>query len=127
MILVPYFIDKVNPDWTSLGIFLCNGGRAVWDLDESDTDSEITAMLLENGFPIIQLRRSGTTIFAEVDFTRLKMDHFYIWSEINHTTSEKDVWRIFKIPNALWSCLVFKEQYWKSVTLPFDTNLIPAI
>ena len=126
MILVPYFWDTTNPNWTTLGVFLSSGGREAWELDGSETDSEIMAQLLENGFPVTHLSRTGNTVCAHVDLARLKMDHFYHWSEINHTSSKEDVWRTFKIPNALWTCPVFKEHFWKSAALPFDATLVPA-
>lgn len=126
MILVPYFWDTTNPDWSTLGLFLCSGGRAVWSLDDTDTDAEIRAMLAENGFPVARLHRQSGTVHAEIDRSRLKMSHFYQWSEIDYKTSEEDVWRIFKIPCALWSCPVFKEKFWKSAALPFDRCLVPV-
>jgi hypothetical protein len=126
MILVPYFWDTTNPNWTTLGVFLSSGGREVWTLDDSETDAEITSQLLENGFPVTGLTHQGNVVYALIDQARLKMTHFYQWSEVNHKSSQEDVWRTFKIPNALWSCLVFKEHFWKSAALPFDGSLVPT-
>jgi hypothetical protein len=126
MILVPYFWDTVNPDWTTLGVFLSSGGKEAWMLEDSETDAEIIAQLLENGFPVTKLTRLGAAVYALIDQARLKMAHFYQWSEVNHTSSEEDVWRTLNIPNALWSCPVFKEHFWKSTALPFDGSLVPA-
>lgn len=124
MILIPYFWDTTNPNWTTLGLFLSSGGREAWELDDSETDAEIMAQLLENGFPVTRLTRLGGAVYALIDQSRLKMAHFYHWSEVNHTS--EDVWRTLNIPNALWSCPVFKEHFWKSAALPFDATLVPA-
>jgi hypothetical protein len=126
MILVPYFWDTANPNWTTLGVFLSSGGKEAWDLDDSETDAEIMSQLLENGFPVTDLTHVDNIVYARIDLTRLKMDHFYHWSEVNYKSSEEDVWRTFKIPNALWSCTVFKEHFWKSAALPFDGSLVPT-
>jgi len=124
MILVPYFWNTTNPNWTTLGLFLSNGGREAWTLDGTETDGDITDMLLENGFPVAGLIRTKNAVYASVDENRIKMAHFYQWSEMNPTS--EDVWRIFQIPTALWSCPVFKDHYWKAAALPFDGSLVPA-
>ena len=116
MILIPYFIDKVNPNWLKLNIFLRSGGRETWF--EDGTDKAIQKMLKENGFPLINIKREQGVIYAEVDSSKLLMDDFYKWNEIDPSESDEDVWRSFLIPRSLWSCSVFKDNFWKSSGLP---------
>jgi hypothetical protein len=80
-------------------------------------------MLKDNGFPIINLKRSSTAIFATVDVSKLRLADFYLWSDIDPKTSENDVWRLYKIPTALWSCPVFQDNFWKtSDILPISSG-----
>jgi hypothetical protein len=124
MILVPYFVDKRNPNWITLGVFLCEGGRSAWGID-AENDSDITAMLLDNGFPVIKFdRRLPGTVFAQIDYDRIKMEHFYLWDEIDPKKSENDVWRFFKIPRSLWSCPIFRDHFHKSVDMIGDVNKV---
>jgi hypothetical protein len=118
MILIPYFSHLKTPDWLSIGVFLCEGGRTMWSVDDTDTDAEITEMLLENGFPVEKIEHMDGVIYARIDYGRIKMAHFYQWHEIDPTTSENDVWRSFSIPRTLWSCPVFKDHFWKTSGLP---------
>jgi len=126
--LVPYFKDvSSNPNWINLGIFLCEGGRSLWSLEESDTDADIKSMLKDNEFPVLNLRHLGNIIYAEIDMSAIKMSDFYQWTDlINPKTSESDVWRTLPIPKALWSCPVFKEHFWDSANLPIriDSSLV---
>ena len=114
-------------NWIRLGLFLCTGGRSAWSIDDTDTDVQITEMLLENGFPVTKLHRTKTITYAEIDYSRLNMKNFYTWDEIQPRTSEEDVWRILKIPVALWSCPVFKEHFWKSASLPLVLSIPEAV
>ena len=123
MILVPYFSDTQKPNWMRIGIFLCEGGRSTWYIEDSDKDKEIKKMLLTNGFPVEKLERVNGTVYAKIAHSGLKMGDFYMWNEVDPKTSENDVWRIFNIPTALWSCPVFKEQFWKSTNLPVAAQL----
>jgi len=123
MILIPFFWDTTNKDWARFGIFLCSGGREVWSVDDSDTESEIRSMLLENGFPVLEFTKTDGVMYARIDHIRLKLSHFYLWDQVNPKKSEEDVWRIIKIPRALWSCDVFKEQFWKTACLPIRIGL----
>ena len=125
--LIPYFKDVSDPNWIHLGLFLCEGGRSVWRLEESDTTESIKEMLLDNGFPVLDLKHIGQTIYAEIDRASLKMSDFYEWTDLtNPKTSESDVWRRLPIPTALWSCPVFKEHFWDSAKLPIviDSSLV---
>lgn len=122
--LVPYFKDVSNPNWIHLGVFLCEGGRSVWSLDVSDSDSDIQAMLLDNGFPVLNLRRVGSTVYAEIDRGAIKMTDFYEWTDVDPMKSTSDVWRILTIPVALWSCPVFKEHFWAEAKLPLVIDLV---
>ena len=123
MILIPFFKDTQNPNWLKMGVFLCSGGREFWTVD--GTDSEISEMLLENGFPVLKIERSGDTVYAEIDASRLKLQNFYLWSEVDHTTATEDVWRIYTIPTSLWTCSIFKEHFWKTSGIQaFSQHLI---
>ena len=99
---------------------MCNNGTETWYIDDKDTNKQITKTLLENGFPLINLQRDKNYVYAKIDYTRMKLQNFYLWDQINPKdfTEPKDVWRIFNIPNALWSCPIFKEHYWSMASLP---------
>lgn len=116
MILLPYFIDTSNPNWYKVNLFLSDGGRNFWHTD--DTEKQVKKMLKENGFPLINLKVEQGVMYANIDSTKLNMSEFYQWSEVDPHTSEDDVWRTFLIPNALWSCPVFKQEFWASSGLP---------
>jgi hypothetical protein len=81
-------------------------------------------MLKENGFPLLSLKTEQGVMYANIDSTKLNMPDFYQWSELDDPNkSEDDVWRTFLIPTALWSCPVFKHEFWTSTGLPlFLTN-----
>lgn len=114
MILIPFFWDTSDLNWIQFGVFLCSGGRQFWSVDDTDTDDQIREMLQENGFPTLEIKRTPDSIFAEIDRETIQISNFYLWSEINPKTSEEDVWRLYKIPKALWSCPIFKEHWWRT-------------
>jgi hypothetical protein len=118
MILIPYFWDTSNPNWIRFGIFLCSGGRSLWEVEQS----EIEEILEENGFPLLSMNTIDKTIYAKIDPT-INISNFYMWDDVNYKTTDLDVWRITKIPVALWSCEIFKQYFWKSVNLPEGTEL----
>jgi len=118
MILIPFFWDSEGTkEWINFGVFLCSGGRQYWSVDDGMSSEDITAMLNDNGFPVANICVNAGLIFAEIDRTKLCMEDFYLWSEIDPKTSEQDVWRIYKIPAALWSCPVYKQHFWKTSAL----------
>lgn len=117
MILVPYFRDTRNPDWTKYGVFLCEGGKSLWSVEDKATLASVKKMLKENDFPLLNLKKVDGVLYAEIDVTQLVLDNFYVWSEVS-LGSDNDVWRILDIPTALWSCAVFKEHYIKESMLP---------
>jgi hypothetical protein len=122
MFLVPYFWNIQNPNWATLGLFLMDMGTARWGLEGGETEKEIEAVLLENGFPVVRLWRPQAPeaeglIFAEMDVSRLKLENFYLWKELSPESpedSEKDCWFTFQIPKKLWTCKIFQETFWKS-------------
>ena len=124
MILLPYFIDTSNPNWLKLTLFLSDGGKGFWHTD--DTEKQVKKMLKDNGFPLLSLKTDQGVIYANIDSTKLNMSEFYQWSELEDPTrSEEDVWRTLLIPIALWSCPVFKEQFWISTGLPLVSTSPP--
>ncbi len=117
MILLPYFIDTSNPNWFKVNLFLTDGGKSFWHTD--DTEKQVKKMLKENGFPLVSLKVEQGVMYANIDSTKLNMSDFYQWSELEDPLkSEDDVWKIFLIPTALWSCPVFKQEFWASSGLP---------
>jgi len=115
MILIPYFW-KANTNWLSFGIFLCDGGRSLWSVEDKTTPAAARKMLMENGFPVSQVTKGNGVLYAEIS-PDLKLAEFYVWDEMP-LGSEEDMWRIFKIPLALWTCPVFKEIFCKETNLP---------
>lgn len=118
MILIPYFWDTSNPNWIRFGIFLCSGGRSLWEVEKS----EIEENLEENGFPLLSMETIDNTVYARIDPT-INLSNFYMWDDVNYKTTDLDVWRIIKIPVALWSCEIFKQYFWKSANLPEGIQL----
>lgn len=116
MILTPYFIERTD-NWVTLGIFLSSGGRQAWHI-EPEKDKGILKILKDNGFPCDKLEKDSQVVLAKIDRTRLQIQDFYMWEEVDPETSEQDIWRSLKIPVALWSCQIFRENFYKSVNLP---------
>ena len=117
MILLPYFTDTSNPNWSKLNLFLSDGGKTFWHTD--DTEKQVKKMLKDNGFPLLSLKTEQGVMYANIDSTKLNMSDFYQWSELEDPAkSEDDVWRTFLFPTALWSCPVFKQEFWTSSGLP---------
>ena len=116
MLLVPYFWDKTSnlnkahAEGTSakalLGLFLSKGGESVWKLEGSQTAETITEVLKENGFPIVNLMCLHGITYAEINYGQLCMSDFYLSNEPD--VSEKDVWRIFEIPDSVLLSEEFK-------------------
>ena len=117
MILVPYFRDTSNSNWTKYGVFLCDGGSSLWSVEDKATLASVKKLLKENDFPLLNLKKVDGVLYAEIDPVKLNLDQFYQWSELP-LGSEQDVWRILHVPTALWSCPVFKENYTKESGLP---------
>lgn len=90
----------------------------MWQVDNKDKDKAILKMLKENGFPVLGLKRhtSQGLLLASIH-PKADLSEFYMWDEIDPVTAQEDVWRVFKIPAALWSCPVFREHFWKSAQL----------
>lgn len=116
MLLIPVFWKK-SDTWLELGIFLSNGGKSIWEIDDSSTDSDIKTLLEGNDMPLISITRHANTAYAKIDIDRLHLNEFYTWNEIDPKTSTLDVWRILQIPRGLWSCGVFREELWNKIEL----------
>ena len=116
MILAPYFWNTSDPNWFKLGVFLCAGGRELWQIDDKDKDKAVLKMLKDNGFPVLGLKRHHGLLLASID-PKADLSEFYMWDEIDPAKAREDVWRVFNIPVALWTCPVFREQFWKSANL----------
>ena len=117
MILAPYFWDSSDPNWFRLGIFLCAGGREMWQVDNKEKDKAILKMLKDNGFPVISMQKQSDVLYAQID-PKANLSEFYFWDEIDPKTSCEDVWRTFQIPKSLWTCPIFREYLWKTVNFP---------
>ena len=127
MILIPYFWNTTNQDWIQFGVFLCEGGRSLWSVEDKATLAATKKMLKENGFPLLSLTKTDGVLYAEIDYTKMNMNDFYLWSEVP-LGSEQDVWRVLPIPKALWSCNVFKQHFFKESNLPDCVlKVIPAV
>lgn len=127
MILAPYFWNTADPNWFKVGIFLCAGGRELWNVGDKDTDKQILKMLKENGFPVLGLKRHAGVILASID-PQANLSDFYMWDEIDPAKAKEDVWRVFKIPAALWTCPIFREHFWKSAGLaPVLTHVLAPV
>jgi hypothetical protein len=116
MLLIPVFW-KTTDTWLRLGIFFCDGGRSIWEVDDSSTDSDIKTLLEDNNMPLISITKHANTAYAKIDIDRLNLNEFYTWDEVNQKTSTLDVWRILQIPRGLWSCRVFREELWNKIEL----------
>jgi hypothetical protein len=116
MIVLPYFIDRSNDNWIKLNVFMIEGGRSLWYTE--DTEKQVKKMLKANGFPLLSYKVDNSVIYANVDNTKLNLSEFYIWDEVDPKTSDKDLWRTYYIPNALWSCPIFKQDFITTSGLP---------
>lgn len=126
MILIPYFLDMTNPNWSKFSVFLCDGGRTLWGIEDNMTPAKVKKLLKEYGFPLVDVKKIDGVMYANVDHSKLDMKEFYTWAEVNPETSDKEVWRTLLVPTALWSCPVFKEHYCKSAGLP-DVAIAPLV
>ena len=96
MILLPYFLDS---NQKQLGIFLCEGGNALWEVDDTESMESIQALLEENGLPVQWIHRSGV-IHIEINYQSLKLKDFYLSTDPG--VSDKDVWQLFDVPSDMW-------------------------
>jgi hypothetical protein len=124
MLLIPFFWDTTTKKgWIKFGVFLCSAGREIWSMDDTSTDADIRSLLEENGFPVSKITRMSTATFVHIDSSILKLNDFYLWSEVDPDKSQEDVWRIYNIPQSLWTCEVFKEHFWNtSDILPYSAG-----
>jgi hypothetical protein len=98
------------------GVFLCEGGRSLWSVEDKATLVSVKKLLKENDFPLLNLTKIDGILYAEIDSTKINLDNFYLWSDLP-LGSDQDVWRILDIPTALWSCPVFKDHFFKESNL----------
>ena len=105
MLVIPYFFNKSNKQF---GIFLSEGGRSIWSVDDTMTHTELIEMLNDNGFPLSTVEYINGNIYVIVNYEELKLDNFFLLSEVDPLTSDKDVWRLFSIPEELLKSEEFK-------------------
>lgn len=117
MDLIPIFCkkDSNQETWMELGFFLTEGGRSMWKVDSKLSETEIKQLLETNDLPVKKIHKHSTTWIVEIDIVNLQLEMFYIWDEINPEISDLDVWKIIKVPQILWSCSVFRNEFWKSM------------
>ena len=117
MDLIPVFCKKdLNPEsWMELGFFLTEGGRSTWKVDSKLSETEIKQLLETNDLPVKKIHKHSNACIVEIDIGKLQLDLFYTWDEINPEVSDLDVWKIIKVPQILWSCSVFRNEFWKSM------------
>jgi len=100
VLLVPYFWNQISETSKQLGLFLSKGSDSLWALEGLETENEIMEALEGNGFPVLTLKRVNTIVYAEIDYTQLCLDDFYLSTDPD--VSEKDVWQIFDIPDTVY-------------------------
>ena len=117
MDLIPVFCkkDSHQESWMELGFFLTEGGRSMWKVDSKLSETEIKQLLETNDLPVKKIHKHSTTWIVEIDIVNLQLELFYTWDEINPEISDLDVWKIIKDPQILWSCSVFRNEFWKSM------------
>ena len=115
MILIPYFLKK-GEHWTTFGLFLREGGTAFWSVEDKTTIAATKKMLKDNGFPVISIVKTDDVLYATIS-PEINLSEYYLWHEMP-LGSEEDLWRTFNIPEALWSCNVFKEIFYRETNLP---------
>lgn len=116
MLVIPLFWNPLNKQF---GIFLSEGGRSVWSVDDSVSNIELIDMLKENGFPIKYIKYMNGNAYILINYNELKLDDFYLWSDIDPLKSDKDVWRIFSIPDELLNSEKFKTLLHKNFYLNY--------
>ena len=99
MILLPYFIDYTSERKT-LGFFLCEGSKSLWTVDDTESIESVKALLEENGLPVQWIQQGNGVMHAEIDHRRMNLNDFYLSTD--PYVEEKDVWRLFEIPEEMW-------------------------
>jgi hypothetical protein len=122
MILLPYFIER-HEHWIYVNVFLSSGGRHAWHID-LEKDKVILKMLKDNGFPVVKLEKTTNVYYAEIDKNNMDLNSFYNWNEVCPDTSDEDVWRTLTIPVSLWTCPIFKENFFINAKLPLGVETI---
>lgn len=104
MIVIPYFYCA-----TKLGLFLEKGGTALWTIADDD---DVKQTLQDNGFPVISLTVSTckSVTYAEIKYDDMSLNDFYLSTDPN--VSEKDVWRIFDIPDVVRTMPEFRRAFY---------------
>ena len=109
MILIPFFLDLTHP--IRIGVFQSEGGRSFWQIGDTHSHFTILALLIENGFPVVSLETIGQIVYARIDHTQLKLNDFFLLSDVDPKTSDKDVWQIFRISSRQWITKKFKQWF----------------
>lgn len=123
MKLVPFFLQKNETSILTvyrLSLFLCDGGRSLWEVGNESLDVLQKEYLEENGFYTSSMHTWNDIVFAKLDPVRTKKTSFYAWEEIQELPEKKreDCFRTFTFcfekPN---------EKSWffsESLSHPFD-------
>ena len=118
MFVLPYW-KSVDDNWIHIHLFLSEGGRTLWQVDDSLKPAQIKATLKKNDLIAIgtPLKQNGIS-FVEIDTVKTNLTEFFSWDEIDTVNGSEDCWRQLHVPVELSTCKVFQEIYWKSTALP---------
>ena len=118
MFILPYW-KSVDDNWMHIHLFLSEGGRTLWQVDDALKPAQIKATLKKNDLIAIgtPLKQNGI-YFVEIDTVKTNLTEFFSWDEIDPVNGSEDCWRQLHVPVELSTCKVFQEIYWKSTALP---------
>jgi len=124
MFIVPYY-KSVDSSWTRYSLFLSNGGKELWSIEDYIKPSNIKTILKKNdliavaGTPV----KLGSCYFVEIDTVKTNLTEFYTWEEVEFPNASEDCWRTLSMPTDLLGCNVFCNQFWSATALP-EVNTI---
>ena len=118
MFIVPYY-KSVDSNWTRYSLFLSNGGKELWSIENTIKPTHIKTILKKNdliaiGSPV----KLGSCYFVEIDTVKTNLAEFYTWDEVAFPSGSEDCWRTLRMPTDLLGCSVFSNQFWSATALP---------